>query len=362
MGDDTGSLTRYFVTQEWRLGLPHWYRAEHYVGKKYSHYSDRRVQEGIDSGEFNVATVGLVRDGAGQIVKHITGHPAGVIPQTLIQVNNNIVFENNLDDFFNMMVSERETVLFSDLAKEYAKVMRKLIHYRDLGDNLTDVLNSSLNTATEFDLTIDDFMESADSILKSPERNVTTLDRLANLIFIRVFSGYLKYRSKFNDDHNSRQMLAKLERQTRSVYQQLVISGSGTEMNLRDSLYAHLYLDKERDIKLIDRLVEHDGRCGSALDFFESYRDECIRKKPSYPNDDYITYLHAFNRASVDTRLEVALGLAGVLDKIANIKNIISELEVAGEISEADIDRESGTIESPFSIFRITQENSKPGA
>lgn len=332
------------------------------MGKKYSHYSDRRVQAGIESGEFRVATIGLVRDSAGLVVKHMTGQPAGVIPQTVVQVNNTIIYENNLDDFFNMMVNERETVLFSGLAKEYAKVMRRLIHYRDLGDNLTEVLNSSLDTATEFDLTIDDFMHSVDAILKSPERNIVTLDRLANLIFIRVFSGYLKYRSKFDGDHNSRQLLDKLENQILRIYKQLVMSGSGEKLDLRDSLYAHLYLNKEKDIKLIDRLIAHDDRCDSALDFFESYRDECIKKKPSYPNDDYITYLHSSNMATVEARLEVALGLAGVLDKISNIRNIISELEAAGEISEEDIDRSSEALDSPFSIFRITHESSKPGA
>lgn len=332
------------------------------MGKKYSHYSDRQVQAGIDSGEFSVASIGLVRDGAGQILKHMSGQPAGVIPQTLIQINNNIVYENNLDDFFNMMVNERESVLFSGLAKEYAKVMRKLMHYRDLGDNLTDLLEFSLNTATEFDMAIDDFMVSVGAIMKSPERNVTTLDRLANLIFIRVFSGYLKYRSKFNSDHNSRQLLDKLETQVRWIYKQLVISGSGDQLDLRDSLYAHLYFNKDKDIKLMDRLVLHDDRCNSILDFFESYRDECIESEPGYPNDHYTAYIKSSSQDVVQVRLDVALGLAGVLDKISNIKSVISELEVAGDISETDINRSSETIESPFSIFRVTQENSKPGA
>ncbi|MFP3863151.1 hypothetical protein SHV42_09370 [Pseudomonas capeferrum] len=332
------------------------------MGKKYSHYSDGRVQAGIDSGEFTLEPVGIIRDGNGLIVKHVKGIDAGAIPASIVQVNNNIIFETNLGRYIDLLVKERETVLAGNLAVAYAKVVRKLIRYRDLTDELSELNSASLDVAAEFDVRIDDFMHSVDAFLSDHERNVVTVDRHVNLIFIYVMSGYWRHRSNFKRDSNSKQMLQKIEGQVRHIYEQLLIAELHNKMDLRGSVYAYLFVEKDQDIKQIDVLVKHDSRCETTLDFFESYRNDCLEKKSGYPNDHYSVYRPLMQTGNVQLRLSVALELYKILEKISNLKNLLSELNVAGEIPEADIHHSVDAIDSPFAIFRLGHEIPKPDA
>lgn len=330
------------------------------MSKKYSLFSEQRVKQGIVSGEFSVTNIALVRDGVGSIVKHMKGSGEGLIPPSIVQINHNTIYEADMGQIVNALIRERNAEVADGLADQYKLVLDNLAYYRDHGERLNDLNSKSLDASSVFESRIDRFIDTIDSFRKDGRRNIKIIDSYVNVIFVYVMSGYWLLRGKFRNDSTSRNKLSSLEGKVRELYQELLIAKNCDEFALRDSVYAHLYLDKDSDIKLIDRLVKHDSRCNSSLDFFESYRNKCIEKKWKNGGSSYTTSKSDDYASNVDSRLELALGLYEILEKIHNINNIIDELTAAGKIDESQIDVGLDAIQSPLAIFRIESKSQEP--
>jgi len=160
------------------------------------------------------------------------------------------------------------------------------------------------------------------------------LDSYLNLIFIYMISAYWLHSNQLSNDTIASEKIDNLESKVRGVYQNLLISGAVNSQSLQNSVYAHLFINGGENIHLIDKLVKHDTRCKSSLDFFESFRNYCVSK--NYGS------IHTFNGPSNSSELECRVKfsetLYQVMEKIGYLRNIFCELIDVGAINLEEVD------------------------
>jgi len=91
------------------------------MSNKYSLVSEQEINDGLANGVFTKENVGLIRNTTGQIVKHLKEQEVkeSLIPSTLIQVHQNIIYQADLAPIIDSMIEINKTLLFDDIEEIY---------------------------------------------------------------------------------------------------------------------------------------------------------------------------------------------------------------------------------------------------
>lgn len=307
------------------------------MSNKYSLITEQEIIDGLSNGELSKEKIGLIRNKAGQIVKHIKEQEieASPIPSTLIQVHQNIIYQADLSPVIDSITEINNVRLFESLEEIYHVVLDKVRYYKSHKQRLDELNSKTLEALSIFEKRIKRHIDGIDT--KNPsqdDRFFGALDSYLNLIFIYMISAYWLHNDQLSKDTISLNKIDNLESWVRDIYKKLLINGEVGFQSLQNSVYAHLFINGGTNIHLIDKLVKHDDRCKSSLDFFESFRDTCI-------SSDYRS-IHQFNgpinNGSLDGRLKFSERLYEVLEKIGYLRNIFNELINVGSINIEDLD------------------------
>ncbi|WP_179179362.1 hypothetical protein [Pseudomonas sivasensis] len=332
------------------------------MSSKYSDLTEEDVRRLVNNGVYTVETIELVRDN-GTIVRHLEATEISPVPSSVLTYNiyNQTIQEVNLDGVVRAIANDRNRSISDGLTIQYDSILNNLAYYRDHGSRLDPLNSKSLDAISPFEFQCKRSFGSLESFWVNPDEAVRTVDAYANIIFIYIMSGYWLHGCKFSDDSTSISKLEYLENGVRHIYQQLLINWeAGKELSehaLINSVYAYAYLDEKVDVKIINDLVQHDSRCNTALDFFESFSEHCIEKKYLGGSEVYKSNAADKFRSNADGRLKYATQLHDILTKIENIKGVIPQLRAAGQIDESHINLGVDFVKSPLSIIRVGNDH-----
>ena len=109
--------------------------------KKYSLLTESDIETGIQKGVFQKENIGLIRDKEGRIVKHLpsTSLNNPIIPPTLVQINNNVIYQADIKPIIDAIIATKNIELFEDLEGKYQMVIDNLTYYKDHKGRLDDV-------------------------------------------------------------------------------------------------------------------------------------------------------------------------------------------------------------------------------
>lgn len=326
------------------------------MNKKH-HYSDQKIQEGIDKGDFKVETINLVRHSNGQILKHMKGQDTDTIPATYVQINNNFIVERDITPFINAIIAIKDSESAAALAEEYEVVMGFLAYYRDHGERLDQLNSKSLEISSKYKSRTKPFLTSTDTLLEkgNGDRNIEIIDAYLNVIFIYVISTYHIHKKEFRRDTNSREQISQLKESILAIYKDLLIPNGYEQWRLSRSAYALIMNDKSYEISLIETLMKHDDRYSNALEIINDLRQSALDRE--YTNGSIKYYYTIPRNAPIESNIYFAKKLSTILDKIDNIQNIIQELSEAGQISDNEIEFSSDALTSHFSLFQLKSES-----
>jgi hypothetical protein len=307
------------------------------MSKKYSLISEQEIEAGLASGAFSKNNVGLIRNNEGQIVKHLKERQGEqlLIPPTIVQVHQNTIYQANLAPVIDLIIETNTTLLFEDLEEIYHVVLDKLRYYKSHKQRLDELNSKALEALSIFEKRIKKYIDGIDAERPSQDdRFFCAIDCYLNLIFIYMISAFWLHGDGLSNDTIALGKIENLEAMVKDVYKNLLINSRIDRHSLQNSVYAYLFVNGGTQIHLIEKLVKHDDRCKSPLDFFESFRDECI----SRDYDSRQTFYGPDKTPELICRLNYSLRLHQVIEKTGHLRNIFHELLDAGTINFDDVD------------------------
>lgn len=323
---------------------------------KYVLETERSIRDGIAKGLYTSSTYDVVRDANKSFVRHLKRPDKETIPASVAQISNTIIIQADMERFVSALIETKNTEIADGLEIDYRSVLNNLAHYKDFGTRLDQLNSKSLDAISSFELRSEQILKDYAYIHKESDRCLRILDSYVNMLFVYVMSGYWHYREDFSKDTTALLKLDDLEKPVKEFYEWLLQNGSDAKRAVGQSVYAHIFLDKPDEINLIGTLVQHDRRYASETDFFRSYGKNCIGRDRVSSHEPYRAERPHPWQSNVENRFNLALSFHDILDKIANIRDIIYELRTAGEIDESEIVFGEGYLPSPLSIFRIEKK------
>ncbi|KAA3667206.1 hypothetical protein [Pectobacterium carotovorum] len=310
--------------------------------KKYALITDKEIDEGLSSGDYKKDKIGLIRNKDGQIVKHLKEGEEKKeysIPSTIIQINQNVIYQADLGPVIESILKIDNTRFFGELEETYQIVLDKLKYYKDHKQRLDELNSKSLEALSLFEIRLERSLKEINTQHPSKDntdRVFESLDRYFNVIFIYIISAYWLHGSKFSNDHIASEKIKNIEIKIRPIYEALLIKGDITSDSLANSVYAHLFINGMEKIHLIDKFVKYDSRCNTSLDFFESFSKLC--KLENYDYAQACSFIKAEYSDFIEYRIELSEKLYHAMDKIEYLKNINGELLSVGSIKIEEID------------------------
>lgn len=307
------------------------------MSNKYFLISEQEINDGLANGIFSKDNISLIRNETGQIVKHLKEQEIedSPIPSTLVQVHHNIIYQADLSPIIDSMIEINNVLLFEDLEEIYQVVLDKLRYYKSHKQRLDELNSKTLEALSIFEKRLKRYLDGIDTENPSQDdRFFGALDSYLNLIFIYMISAYWLHNNQLSNDTIASDKIDSLESVVRDIYKKLLINNEIDSQSLQNSVYAHLYINCGSNIHLIDKLIKHDDRCTSAIDFFESFRDECI----SSDNGSTYRFNEPINKSALECRLKFSERLYKVMEKIGYLRNIFNELIDVGSIHLEEVD------------------------
>lgn len=314
---------------------------------------ENSVRKKIASGQYSSSVVEMVRDEKNLFVRQLKRPDQDTVPASVAQVFNTVIVQADISRFIDALIATGNESIAADLEISYRSVINNLRHFRDLGGRLDQLNEKSLDAIAKFEYESLGRLGDEEFFYKNSKSSIKILHHYANILFIYVMSGYWLYMSEFTKDQTATDKLDFLEAPTKALYEKILQSGYNEQVEVSQSVYAHIFLDKPAQIGLIGTLIEHDSRYGVESDFFRRYSEKCIEKSRVVNGDPYKAERPHPYRSGAEHRLEMAIGIHGVLEKIANIRDVIEELHILGSINESHVVLGEGIISSPISVFRI---------
>lgn len=319
---------------------------------------EHSVRKKIASGQYSSSVVEMVKDERNLFVRQLKRPDQDTVPASVAQVFNTVIVQADITQFIDALIATGKESVAAGLEVCYRSVINSLRHFRDLGARLDQLNQKSLDAIAEFEYESLGRLGDYDYFYKNSDQSIKILNHYANVLFVYVMSGYWLYKSDFAKDQTATDKLNDLEVSVKAFYERILQHGFNEENAVSQSVYAHIFLDKPEQIKLIGTLMEHDSRYAAESDFYRKYSEKCINKSV-VSSDPYKAQRPRPFQSGAEHRLQMATQIHGVLEKIANIRDVIEELKALGSIDETQVILGEGVLASPISVFRIEH---KPGA
>ncbi|MBW3529029.1 hypothetical protein KO533_21010 [Shewanella sp. NKUCC05_KAH] len=325
--------------------------------KKYSLLTSSDIEAGLKDARFQKEDISLIRDKEGRIVRHlpVTSIQEDVFPPSIIQINSTYIYQADIRPVINALIETRNVEIFQDLSEKYQAVIDSLTYYRDHNSRLDELNSKSLDASSVFEKRVGVFLNAIDvsDLEKTDVKScIEMLDSYLNIIFVYLISAYWIHDKMVSKDTIAGRKIADLDNQVRHIYEQLLADSSvnkeGTNIiPMHNSLYARYLLSEKNGMKEIERLVKHDSRFSTAMDFMDFIK-RCFFKKTDSSYDYHSQYqvsekyeisinLSAIDK-STDKRVEFSQRLFEILEKIEMLRNIHSELVEVGKIDFGTIE------------------------
>lgn len=310
---------------------------------KYSLISEQEIKDGLANGLFKKDTIGLIRNKDGHIVKHLkeSFSSNSLIPSTIVQVHQSIIYQADLSPIIDAMIEINNTLLFDGLEDHYKIVLDKLRSYRNHRDRLDDLNLKALESLSIFDNKVTKLLSGVNAgSLSEDDRVFSVLDSYLNLIFIYMVSTHWMHHNRLPNDTNAIIKLDALESKIKSIYEVTLASNINSTYGLVNSVYAYLLLDNRgRETKDISELVRYDSRYDNEIDFIGSFVNKCVC------SDDYNNYYkidYPDNLRELKKRYTLAKRLNKYLEMIGYLRNIYGELIEAGSVNLDEVHFKDG--------------------
>jgi len=314
---------------------------------------DMEIQKGISNGKFKEDGTLIRNVENGQIVKILKKDDIkeSCIPSTLVQLNNtyntNYIYQTDITPIIETIIQIKNDEIFHELDEKYKIILDYLEHYKTHGDYLKDLNQNCLEGANVFEKRIVDFIDTnyqqlINNINKVNDYNqfINMLQTYINLLFVYMLSTFWKYKEKALNDTIIIKKIETIENKILNLYEQLLVSSSknnkGTHIiNIQDGIYAKYIIQKDYDIKNIEKLIKYDSRFSSFLDLFsfikknyiqEAYEDNYnlvqyeINIKLTKEQNNY------YNNYSKNTKITLVDSLFNILENLQRLKNIRKEI------------------------------------
>lgn len=325
--------------------------------KKYSLLTSLDIEAGLKDARFQKEDISLIRDKEGRIVRHlpVTSIQDDVLPPSIIQINSTYIYQADIRPVIEALIETRNVEIFQDLSEKYQTVIDSLTYYRDHKSRLDELNSKSLDASSVFEKRVGVFLNAINvsDLEKTDIKScIEMLDSYLNIIFVYLISAYWIHDKNVSKDTIAGRKIADLDNQVRHIYEQLLADSSvnkeGTNIiPMHNSLYARYLLSEKNGMKEIERLIKHDSRFSSPMDFMGFIKRCFFEKKDSYYdyNRQYQVpekYEISINLGAIDKstekRVEFSQRLFEILEKIEMLRNIHSELIEVGDIDFGTIE------------------------
>ncbi|MDW7748709.1 hypothetical protein [Halomonas sp.] len=306
---------------------------------KYDLITDSDIRRGIEEGEFKLEDVSIVRHRTGHVVKHLKNNDAteSPVPPTIFQVHKNIIYQADLEPILSAMLELKNSELFEDLNERYQIVLSHLKYYISHEKRLDELNSKSMEALTIFDTRLKRCLEGVNtgsSASVEISRISEMLECYSKLSFIYLLSTWWLHKEGIAKDLFLSEKIHNMESLVKEVYKHVLWDNN---QPLSESVYAYLFIHGGENIHKIDKFIKNDDRVESALDFFESYRNDCMvksaRSNPSFQGVNNIWH--------AEYNFEIAEMLNNSLVQIKCVKNNFNELLEAGNIDGKDCEASS---------------------
>lgn len=343
--------------------------------KQYSLLTEKDIEQGLNNGVFKKENIELVRDEEGKIVKHIkmTAIKSSIIPPTLIQINNQIIYQADIKPIIDAIIETRNTEIFEDLDEKYQIVLDSLEYYKNYNERLDELNSKSLDVSSVFEKRTDKYINNINlEELSNIDRVqfINMLDSYTNIIFVYMISTYWLHNEKVSKDTAIMRKLENLYKSVRHIFEQILAKSHKDEegtniIPMNHSLYAKYLLAAKNGVSHIEQLIKHDSRFISLTAFMNFINRCCFVKDEKYWDDyrgwiepeSYSINIRVDNDSlEDDIRHPLIHDLFDILEKIDILRSIFTELKNANKIDVNNIklyDEENGKANKALHLTAI---------
>ena len=290
----------------------------------------------------------VIRDNKnGQIVKILKNNYCdSIIPTTLIQINNNIIYEADINKIINTILEIKNNETFDNLEEKYGILLDSLEYYQTHNDRLNELNKNSLEFSKIFQSKIEkyfDEIKSNDFISDSNNNKIlNSTDLYINILFIYLLSTFwLHKENQVSKDNIIVRKIEQLEKKIQNLFEQILTSShinheNKNIINLNDSLYAFYLLDNNYDIYEIEKFLKYDRRFKSIISLYAFVKKHHIQN--TYDDNNYnneIKYINInISNNQINNKKNLASSLYKLLEKIQLLKNVRQEIIESGIIDD----------------------------
>ena len=294
----------------------------------------------------------VIRDNKnGQIVKILKNNYCdSIIPTTLIQINNNIIYEADINKIINTILEMKNNETFDNLEEKYGILLDSLEYYQTHNDRLNELNKNSLEFSKIFQSKIEKYFDEIkpDDFISDLNNNkmLNSTDLYINILFIYLLSTFwLHKENQVSKDKIIVRKIEQLEGKIQNLFEQILTSSHINHeniniINLNDSLYAFYLLDNNYDIYEIEKFLKYDRRFKSIISLYAFVKKHHIQN--TYDDNNYnneIKYINInISNNPINNKKNLASSLYKLLEKIQLLKNVRQEIIESGIIMDDNID------------------------
>ncbi|MFM5706530.1 hypothetical protein ACTG2M_10590 [Aeromonas veronii] len=314
------------------------------------------IGKGLETGVFKKDGTVVRNVQNGQIVKIIKEVDVDrtIIPPTLIQVNNNVVYQADISRIISAIIETKNSQYFDDLDEKYRIVIDSLEYYQTHAQRLDSLNKTTLESSSVFEIRILNYLDNVDPKKFDYEidhnKILNALSSYINILFIYLLSTFWLHNDRLSSDGIILRKIESLESKIQVLYEQLLAKSyeeAGKNIiTLNDSLYAMYLLDKSYDISHVESLVKYDRRFKSVIDFFGFMKRFHLKENKKY--DDWGSQIDKVYEVNINisggvskeknNKYSLVIGLHNVLEKLQALKNIREEIIESGKLKDKKFD------------------------